>query len=188
MLKTILSVSGKPGLYKMVSQGKNLLIIESLTDNKRIPAYARDKVISLADIAIYTDNEEVPLYKVLNSIKEKESIQKISLDLAKATPDELRAYLAEVLPNFDRERVYPTDIKRLMNWYNILLSVGITEFDPEEEVTETPENEVSETEDVKKEAKPKKTATPKATTPKKTATPTKQQPAAGKIRQRTKAK
>jgi len=201
MLKTIFSVSGKPGLYKMVSQGKNILIVESLSDQKRIPAYTRDKVISLGDIAIYTNTEDVPLYKVLNSIKEKENVQKITIDLSKLTPDELRAYFAEVLPEFDRERVYPTDIKRLMNWYNNLLDAGITEFDPEEEEkTETEETEETEEadseeedkkskEEGKKVAKPQKTAVRKnATAPKTTAIPVKQQPATGKMRQRTKQK
>lgn len=132
MLKTILSISGKPGLFKLVSQGKNMLIVESLADQKRIPAYAKDKVISLGDIAIYTDDEEVPLHEVLTSIKNKENGEKSSLTPAGAKPEELRAYLAEVLPNFDRERVYPNDIKKLLNWYNLLIASGMTEFTPEE--------------------------------------------------------
>ena len=197
MLKTILSVSGKPGLYKMISQGKNLLIIESLTDKKRIPAYTRDKVISLGDIAIYTNDEDVPLYKILNSIKEKESLQQIPIEISKATSDELYTYLASVLPDFDKERVYPTDIKRLINWYNILLTAGITEFDPEEEVKENPETDLSETEgktkkpkeEIKKEVKPKKTTSPsKVAATQNTATLSKQPSATGKMRQRTKQK
>ena len=199
MLKTIFSVSGKTGLYKMISQGKNLLIVESLTDKKRIPAYTRDKVLSLGDIAIYTNAEEAPLYKVLNSIKEKENIQKISIDVSKATSEELRAYFAEVLPEFDRERVYPTDIRRLMNWYNLLLDADITEFEPEEEETVEEETETEETDpeeegkkqkdEVKKASKPQKTAVRKnATTPKTSAAPIKQQPAISKMRQRTKSK
>ena len=79
MLKTILSISGKPGLYKLVSHGKNMLIVESLTDNKRVPAYAKDKVISLGDIAIYTDETEVPLHEVLTSVKNKEEGKAASL-------------------------------------------------------------------------------------------------------------
>ena len=120
MLKTILSISGKPGLYKLVSHGKNMLIVESLTDNKRVPAYAKDKVISLGDIAIYTDETEVPLHEVLTSVKNK------------ATTDQWRAYFAEVLPSYDRERVYPSDIKKLLSWYNILINAGITDFTPED--------------------------------------------------------
>ena len=150
MLKKILSVSGKPGLYKLVSQGKSMLIVEALTDGRRLPVYARDKIISLGDIAIYTDGDEVPLYEVLNSVKAKEEGKAVSsIDTVRATPDELRAYMAEVLPNFDRERVYPTDIKRLLSWYNLLISAGITDFDPqgsaEEEDVETPEATAKET-------------------------------------------
>ena len=150
MLKKILSVSGKPGLYKLVSQGKSMLIVEALTDGRRLPVYAREKIISLGDIAIYTDGDEVPLYEVLNSVKAKEEGKAVSsIDAARATPDELRAYMAEVLPNFDRDRVYPTDIKRLLSWYNLLISAGITDFDPqesaEEEEVETPEATAKET-------------------------------------------
>ena len=150
MLKKILSVSGKPGLYKLVSQGKSMLIVEALTDGRRLPVYAREKIISLGDIAIYTDGDEVPLYEVLNSVKTKEEGKAVSsIDAARATPDELRAYMAEVLPNFDRDRVYPTDIKRLLSWYNLLIGAGITDFDPQEAAeeadVETPEATVKET-------------------------------------------
>ena len=150
MLKKILSVSGKPGLYKLVSQGKSMLIVEALTDGRRMPVYAREKIISLGDIAIYTDGDEVPLYEVLNSVKAKEEGKAASsIDAVRATPDELRAYMAEVLPNFDRDRVYPTDIKRLLSWYNLLISAGITDFDPqesaEEEEVEAPEATAKET-------------------------------------------
>ena len=150
MLKKILSVSGKPGLYKLVSQGKSMLIVEALTDGRRLPVYAREKIISLGDIAIYTDGDEVPLYEVLNSVKAKEEGKAVSsIDASRATPDELRAYMAEVLPNFDRERVYPTDIKRLLSWYNLLISAGITDFNPQEAAeeadVETPEATVKET-------------------------------------------
>ncbi len=131
MLKTILSISGRPGLFKLVSQGKNMLIVESLADKKRVPAYAKDKVISLGDIAIYTTETEVPLYEVLTSVKEKEQGRPIAQLPADAS--QLRAYLAEVLPEFDRDRVYPSDIKKLLTWYNILTEAGITDFKPEEE-------------------------------------------------------
>ncbi|NDV57100.1 DUF5606 domain-containing protein [Bacteroides sp. 519] len=134
MLKTILSISGKPGLYKLVSQGKNMLIVESISsEKKRFPAYSHEKIISLGDIAMYTEEDEVPLKDVLNSIKEKENGELISLDVKKSTPDQLRAYLAEVLPNFDRDKVYPTDIKKLISWYNILITNGITDFETKEE-------------------------------------------------------
>ena len=140
MLKTILSISGKPGLYKLISQGKNMLIVESVNaEKKRFPAYGNEKIISLADIAMYTDDADVAyvaLYVVLESIKEKEKSAPASIDPKKATPEQLREYLAEVLPNFDRERVYVADIKKLVAWYNILISNGITEFKPEGEIKE----------------------------------------------------
>lgn len=198
MLKKILSVSGKPGLYQMVSQGKNMLIIESLTDKKRIPAYARDKVISLGDIAIYTNEKEVPLYEVLSSVKQKENGQKVSIELSKASPDELRAYLAELLPDFDRERVYPTDIKRLLTWYNLLLEAGITEYEPQEEKQEKKEETAETAVEEPKKAAPQKTVRAKSTAstsaaakkqaaPKKTATTATKAPAA-KATQRTRQK
>lgn len=142
MLKTILSISGKPGLYKLVSQAKNMLIVEGLQTGKRQPAYAHEKIISLGDIAIFTDDEEVPLGDVLNKIKEKEGGAKVALDIKKTDNDTLRAYLAEVLPNFDRERVYPTDIKKLISWYNMLVETGNDDFSvekAEEPKTEEPE-------------------------------------------------
>ncbi|MDR0939459.1 MAG: DUF5606 domain-containing protein [Mediterranea sp.] len=137
MLKTILSIAGRPGLYKLISRGKNMLIVESISaDKKRFPAYGSEKIISLADIAMYTDEEEVPLRQVLEAIKEKEGTATASIDPKKASGEELRDYLASVLPNFDRERVYVTDIKKLVSWYNILVENGITDFKAEEEEKE----------------------------------------------------
>ena len=129
MLKTILAISGKPGLYKLISQGKNMLIVESVSaDKKRSPIYASDKVISLGDIAMYTDADEVPLSEVLESVKTKESGKETSLDYKKASAEELSGFMAEVLPNYDRDRVHLSDIKKLIQWYNLLVSNGITEF------------------------------------------------------------
>ena len=132
MLKTILSISGKPGLYKLISQGKNMLIVETIdATKKRFPAYGNEKIISLADIAMYTNDSEVPLRDVLRSIKEKENAAIASIDVKKSTSEQLREYLAEVLPDFDRDRVYTNDIKKLILWYNILVSNGITDFGEE---------------------------------------------------------
>ena len=129
MLKNILSISGKPGLYKLVSQAKNMLIVESVTpDKKRMPAYGNERITSLADIAIYTDDAEKPLKEVLEAIKEKENGAPATIDTKKAAAEELRQYLSEVLPDFDRDRVYPNDIKKLITWYNILVNNGITDF------------------------------------------------------------
>ena len=136
MLKEILSVTGKPGLFKLVSQGKNMLILESLLDGKRTPTYTKDKVVSLGDIAIFTDTAEVPLAKVLESVKTKENVALCSID-PKADNDKLRKYLGEILPNYDRDRVYPSDIRKLLSWYNILINAQITEFVTEEIKKET---------------------------------------------------
>lgn len=130
MLETILAISGKPGLYRLVSRGNRNLIVETLDEaKKRMPAFAADKVISLADIAMYTDNGEVPLRKVLDSMKKKEGGQESAFNYKKATTDELYAYFAEILPDYDRDRVYPSDIKKLISWYNLLVKAGVTEFD-----------------------------------------------------------
>lgn len=142
MLKTILSVSGKPGLFKIVSNGKNIIIVESLVDNKKIPIHARDKVVSLGDISIYTDEDEVSLKNLFIEIKKKENGGKSSI-ASNAKPEELKKFLAEVLPTYDRERVYNADIKKIINWYNILIEANI-EFEKEEiaeEVTITKEEE-----------------------------------------------
>ncbi len=142
MLKTILSISGKPGLYKLISQGKNMLIVESISeDKKRIPAYGNEKVISLADIAMYTNDSEVPLKEVLASVLKKENGELASIDAKKSTGDQLRTYFAEILPDFDRDRVYVTDIKKLISWYNILVTNGITDFEAEETAEEAAEAE-----------------------------------------------
>ena len=129
MLETILAISGKPGLYKLVSRGNRSLIVESIdSQHRRMPAFAADKVISLADIAMYTEEEEVPLADILTTLKTKEKGAKCSLDLKKANKDELFAYFAEILPNFDRDRVFPSDVKKLIQWYNILIESGLDDF------------------------------------------------------------
>lgn len=139
MLKTILSISGKPGLYKIVSQGKNMIIVESLITGKRGPAYAHEKIISLSDIAIFTEEGEKPLFEVLEAIKTKENGQKVSIDIKDTKV--LKEYLAEVLPDFDRDRVYPADIKKLLTWYNLLIETGNADFtaDDKEEKNEDAE-------------------------------------------------
>lgn len=136
MLKTILSISGKPGLYKLVSQGKNMLIVESLVDKKRFPAYGNEKIISLGDIAIYTDTDDVPLREVFLSMKNKENGAAVEMDLKKASADDLRGYLAEVLPTFDRDRVHVSDIKKLISWYNLLVKNDLTDFEEKQAVEE----------------------------------------------------
>lgn len=139
MLQTILSISGKPGLYKLVSRAKNSLIVEALDEtHRRIPAFATDRVTSLADIAMYTDTDDVALRKVLTSLKELEGGKPSSLNYKKASGDELREYFAKVLPEFDRDRVHNGDIKKLIQWYNILVAAGITDFEEEQPQEEAP--------------------------------------------------
>jgi hypothetical protein len=109
-----------------------MLIVESVSeDKKRFSIRSNEKITSLSDIAIYVDDGEVPLKDVLMFIKEKENGIVISFDIKKATPEELRTYMEKILPNFDRERVYVTDIKKLFLWYNILITNGITDFTTE---------------------------------------------------------
>ena len=127
MLKEILSISGKKGLYKLVSQAKGMLVVESLVTGKRVPAYSHDKIISLGDISIYTENEDRPLSEVFETIKEKEQGKAIAISKG-ASAEEYRKYVESVIPDYDRERVYPNDIKRIVDWYNIVVNAGITEF------------------------------------------------------------
>lgn len=131
MLKNILSVAGRPGLYKLVNRGHNMLIIESLADGKRMPAYARDKVIGLADISIYTETEDVPLSTVLESVKEKAG--GAPLDLKAMGNSGIQEFFESVLPEYDRDRVYTGDMKKVLQWYNLLLKAGITEYADKEE-------------------------------------------------------
>lgn len=138
---TILSVSGKPGLYKLVSSSKMNLIVEALDEtHRRLPIFASDRVTSLSDIAMYTMAEDVPLMNILDSVLRKEDGKVCSFDYKKCGKDELHAYFAEILPDYDRDRVHDSDIKKLLQWYNILVSNGVTNFvDPEENAEEATE-------------------------------------------------
>lgn len=138
MKETILAIAGKPGLYRLVSHGKNNLIVEALdATHRRQPAFGSDRITSLNDIAMFTDEEDVPLTDVLESMKNLEGGKKSSVDYKKASGDELREYFAKILPNFDRDRVQNSHIKKLIQWYNILVENGISEFkDAEAETAE----------------------------------------------------
>ena len=129
-LEKILSISGKPGLYHLMNQTRNGFLAESLIDGKKISVNARQNVSLLSEIAIYTLTEELPLREVFSKISEKENGgQAIS---HKSTRDELEEYFFEVLPDYDEDRVYPSDIKKVVQWYNLLTKNGITDFSPEE--------------------------------------------------------
>ena len=138
MLKTILSISGRPGLFRLVNRGKGMLIVEEVATGKRTPAYARDKVISLGDISIYTEEGDTPLGLVLDAVKVKNDGKPVDVK-ALGSDENVREYFAEILPEFDRERVYTTDIKKLLSWYNLLVNAGITDFKPEEPAQDTEE-------------------------------------------------
>ena len=133
MLNNILSITGKPGLYKLVSRGNNMLIVESLLDGKRMPTYARDKIVALSEVSMFTTGDDVSLSSVLTSVGAKENLKPASIDAKKADNDALRAWFDSVLPDWDRDRVYPSDIRKLIQWYNILVNAGITDFTIEEE-------------------------------------------------------
>ena len=160
MLKNILSITGKPGLYKLVSQGNNMLIVESLVDGKRMPTYARDKIVSLGEISMYTMGEDIALSEVLTKLGAKEGLTVATIDPKKASNDELHAFFAEVLPEYDRDRVYPSDIRKLVQWYNILVGAGITDFTAEEEGSEAVVEEKKQ--EVKKPAPKQQVKTQKA--------------------------
>lgn len=142
MLKEILSIAGKPGLYKMVSYGKSMIVVENLETKKRMPAYSRDRIVSLGDIAIYTTDEEVPLAKVFETICSKNEAKAIDASKYK-TDDDLDAFFKDILPNYDEERVYKSDIKKMIAWYNLLIGAGITDFS----IKESNEQKSEETED-----------------------------------------
>lgn len=127
MIRTILSIAGKPGLYRLVSQGRNMLIVESLVDGKRQPAFARDKVMSLGDIAMYTMGDDIPLADVLELVKAKTGGELVDVKGFK-NDAAMREYFGEILTDFDRDRVHDSDIRKLFQWYNILTQAGITEF------------------------------------------------------------
>lgn len=126
MLKGLLAISGQRGLFKLVSQAKNSIIVESLIDGKRMPAYATSRISALEDISIYTEDEDVKLFDVFKAIFEKENGgQSIN---PKSSGNDLKNYFEEVLPLYDRERVYVSDIKKVLTWYNLLIENNL--FDP----------------------------------------------------------
>ena len=130
MQQTILAISGKPGLYKLVSRAKMSLIVEALDgSHKRMPAFASDRVTSLADIAMYTADEDLPLMNVMSALRDMEAGKKASLNWRKASSKELQDYFEKFVPTFDRERVHSSDIKKLLQWYDILVEAGLTNFE-----------------------------------------------------------
>ena len=171
-LSGIISISGRPGLYKVIAQGKNSIIVESLIDNKRFPAYSTDRISALEDISIYTYDDDKPLKEIFDGLYKKVEGQEVPSH--KEDISLLQEYLSDVLPDYDEERVYPSNIKKLFQWYNILFKAGVLKLEEEvkEEQPAEPEAVVEKAEKKpakkapakKKEGeKPKAKAAPKKT-------------------------
>ncbi len=137
-LDKILAISKKPGLYKLITQSRGGFIAESLLDQKRISVSISSNVSLLSEIAIYTLGEELPLKDVLSKIFDKEKGAETSTSL-KASKDDLEAYFFSVLPDYDEDRVYPSDIKKILNWYNLLNKNELLDFKTEASSTEEEE-------------------------------------------------
>jgi hypothetical protein len=175
-LTGIIAISGRSGLYKVVAQGKNNLIVQSLEDNKRFPAYASDRISALEDISIYTYEDDVALKIIFDSIFQKENGGPCPSH--KDDKAVLEKYLLEILPNYDQERVYPSDVKKLFQWYNLLHKAGELKQD-EEVVAEAPETAAETTESAPKAPAKAKTKTTAAKA-EKSETEKKEKPAAVK--------
>lgn len=165
-LTGIIAISGKPGLYKVIAQGKNSIIVESLIDGKRVPAYSTDRISALDDISIYTYDEDAPLRDLLTAIFKKEAGKECPSH--KDDLKDLTAYLLGLLPNYDQDRVYPSDIKKIFQWYNLLHKSGNLKLEEvvEEAATEKKAPKAKKETADETEAAPKK----KAAAPKKAAT------------------
>jgi len=137
-LSKILSIGGKPGLYKHIAQSKTGIVIESITDGKRTSAFASEQISSLNDISIFTNDEDVKLEDVFKSMYEKESGKK-TINPKKASSEEIKTYFESVLPDYDKDRVYVSDMKKVIKWYNALAENNILEFNKEEEKVEKKE-------------------------------------------------
>lgn len=136
MLREILAITGKPGLFKIVSHSGKSLIVEELATGKRFPVSPRDKVVSLGDIAMYTESDDKPLGEILEAIYAKEEGKK--LDIKSIVAGEgLKTRFEQYLPDFDKDRVHDSDIKKLFTWYNLLVDNGFSKFTEEEEKEDT---------------------------------------------------
>ncbi|MCK5821786.1 MAG: DUF5606 domain-containing protein [Bacteroidales bacterium] len=153
-IKDILTISGQPGLYKLISQGKNAVIVENLDTGKRMPSHANNRISALEDISVFTDSEELPLKDLFTKIFTKEDGQQAE-DPKKMSGDALKAYFTELVPDYDRDRVYVSDMKKAIQWYNMLISKGMLSIEEVEEAQEVEEIEKVEktekTEKIKKE-------------------------------------
>ena len=131
-LTKIVSISGKPGLYQVKSQAGGRIIVESVVDGKCIPAFARDRMSSLEEISIFSTDEDRPLKEVFMMIHEKMG-DKVDFDYKKASVDELREKFAFVMPDYDEDAVYPSDMRKVFQWYQMLIDKNLLDFTVEEE-------------------------------------------------------
>ena len=139
-LSKIVSIAGKPGLYLIKSQAIGRIIVESLIDGKNIPAFAHDRMSSLEEISIFSVDEDRPLKEVFKGIHDKMGDQ-VDFDVKKATNEQLRAKFLEVMPDYDQEAVYPSDMKKVFQWYQMLMDKNLIDF------TEERQEEAAETKD-----------------------------------------
>ncbi|MCF6367162.1 MAG: DUF5606 domain-containing protein [Bacteroidales bacterium] len=151
-LSKILSISGKPGLYKHIAQSKTGIVVESVSDGKRGSAFASDQISSLSDISIFTTDEDIKLEDVLKKIYDKEEGKKAISP--KSSSAEIKTYFEEVLPEYDKDRVYVSDIKKVLKWYNLLSENNILEFKEEKE--EKKDDKVKDDEKTSEKDKEKK--------------------------------
>lgn len=132
MLKEIISITGKPGLFKMIGHGNRRIIVEDVMTGRRFPALERDKILSLGDIAMYTQGDDKPLGEILDAVYATQEGKEIDVKAVEAA-GQLRDLFRTILPDFDEDRVHESDIRKLFSWYNILLKSGMTKFTEDEE-------------------------------------------------------
>lgn len=151
MIKGIIAITGKPGLYRLLKRGRNALIVENLETGKRTPSYGSDKVISLPDVTMYSDHGDVPLPEVLDNLYRIQEGKPVDI---KALKDEeaCRELFGRVLPDYERDRVYVADMRKLFSWYNILIAAGVTEF-KDNEIAQDQAAEAAEAADAEETSK-----------------------------------
>lgn len=143
-LKEIMAIAGKPGLYKMVAQAKNGIIVESIVDQKRIQAFTHDKISSLEEISIFTETEDKPLKEVLKSMFEK--LEGKEAPDFKNDSSKLKTFFGEMMPDYDKERVYVSHMQKIVTWYNLLLQQNLLNFEEEETATDKAPDEETKSE------------------------------------------
>lgn len=174
-LKGIISISGLPGLYKVLAQTKSGFIVESLSDKKRLPVASTQRISMLEDISVYTTADDLPLKQVL--LKLKDHAEKHQVADPKSDPDKLRNFFKTIVPDYDADRVYPSDIKKIITWYFLVKDIVAVEDEEEkkdDETTETVEAAVTENSEAAEKPVKKPTAKKKAAADdEKTQTPSK---------------